>query len=482
MSKTEITGKTIASGMFWRFGEKITAQFVSFLVSIVLARILLPADYGIVAIVNVFLTIAEVFVTSGLGTALVQKKDATKKDFSTLFWCNLFLSFCLYIVVFVFSPFIARFFNMSLLSTVLRVVAIRIPISAFNSIQNAYVSKNLEFKKFFFATIVGTIISAFVGILMALKGFGVWALVSQMLTNSIIDTLVLFITIKWKPSLEFSLRDAKSMVRYGSGVLATDLIGTIYNNLNDFVIGKKYTSVDLAFYSQGKKIPEMLNNNIEATLCSVLFPVMSMSDNTNQIKKIRRRSIKMMGFIIFPIMLGMAAISDKMIVVLLTEKWVMAVPYVRIACVASCINVMGTTLLQEIKAIGRSDVTLKLEFIKKPLFLIILLIAMSIGVKAIAFTVIINSVLAFCINVYPVKKYIGFDFFTHIRDLLPSFFASTFMCIVVFLLGKVITNNIVCVVVQVLLGAAIYISLSVLTKNDSFIFIKKMIISKVIGK
>lgn len=476
---SEITnGKKIVSGMVWRFGEKITAQAVSLIVSIVLARILMPEDYGIVAIVNVFIAIADIFVTSGLGTALIQKKDATQIDFSTLFWSNIILSLVLYVIVFVASPLIANFYDMPLLTPVLRVFAIRLPINAINSIQNAYVSRHMDFKKFFFATIIGTIISAIVGISMAYAGFGVWALVGQMLTNTVIDTIVLFITIKWRPTFEFSWDSAKPLISYGWKILATDLIGTIFNQLNSFIIGKKYSSEDLAYYTQGKKFPELVNNNIGATLSAVLFPAMSLSAGKEEIKAIRRKSLKMLEYVIFPVMLGMFTVADKMIIVLLTEKWAFAIPYVRITCIAAILGVFGTTLIQEIKAVGRSDITLKMELIKKPIFLIIAIVAMQFGVMAVALTMVINEVIAFCFNVYPVSKYIGFDFKEHLLDALPSFLMTFTMCAVVYLIGRIIPGDIICLAVQVVVGGAIYIGLSIMTKNESFMFLKNIIVGK----
>lgn len=477
---SEITnGKKIVSGMVWRFGEKITAQSVSLIVSIVLARILMPEDYGIVAIVNIFIAIAEIFVTSGLGTALIQKKDATQTDFSTLFWCNIVLSMVLYAIVFVASPLIAYFYDMPQLTPVLRVFAIRLPINAINSIQNAYVSRQMDFKKFFFATIIGTIISAGVGISMAYAGYGVWALVGQILTNTVIDTIVLFITIKWRPTFEFSWDSAKPLISYGWKILATDLIGTIFNQLNSFIIGKKYTSKDLAYYTQGRKFPDIINNNISATLCAVLFPALSLSTGIEEIKSIRRKCLKMLEYILFPIMFGLFTVADKLILVLLTEKWVFAIPYVRVTCIAAVVGIFGTTLIQEIKAIGRSDVTLKMEFIKKPIFLVIAIVAMQYGVMAIALTMIINEVLAFFFNVYPVRKYIGFDFKMHALDAVPSLLMSTVMCVIVFFVGGLISNNLVCLVTQVILGGIVYIGLSIITKNESYLYLKKIIVGKV---
>ena len=357
--------------------------------------------------------------------------------------------------------------------------AIRLPINAINSIQNAYVSRQMDFKKFFFATIIGTIISAGVGISMAYAGYGVWALVGQILTNTVIDTIVLFITIKWRPTFEFSWDCAKPLISYGWKILATDLIGTIFNQLNSFIIGKKYTSKDLAYYTQGRKFPDIINNNISATLCAVLFPAMSLSTGIEEIKIIRRKCLKMLEYVLFPMMFGLFTVADKLILVLLTEKWVFAIPYVRVTCIAAVVGIFGTTLIQEIKAIGRSDVTLKMEFIKKPIFLVIAIVAMQYGVMAIALTMIINEVLAFFFNVYPVRKYIGFDFKMHALDAVPALLMSTVMCVIVFFVGGLISNNLVCLVTQVILGGIVYIGLSIITKNESYLYLKKIIVGKV---
>ena len=474
------SGKKIVSGMFWRFGEKITAQIVSLVVSIVLARLLMPDDYGVVAIVNIFITIAEIFVTSGLGTSLIQKKDADETDFSTVFWCNLVMSLLLYVIVYFLAPVIAGFYDMSILVPVLRVFSLRLPISAVNSIQNAYVSRQMAFKKFFFATLIGTVVSAIVGIIMAYRGYGVWALVTQYLTNSIIDTLVLFAIINWRPQFVFSIKKAKPLVNYGWKILATDLIGVIFNQLNSFIIGKKYTSSDLAYYTQGKKFPDLINNNITSTLCAVLFPAMALSPDKESIKIIRRKSLKMMEYVLFPLMFGLIAVADKMIIVLMTDKWNFAVIYVRISCIAAVIGVLGTTLIQEVKAIGRSDITLKMELIKKPIFLIIAIIAMQYGVNAIAWTLVINEIIAFGFNVYPVRKYIGFDFKMHFLDAIPPLIMSMIMVCVVYLIGLLINNNLICLIVQVLGGIVVYVGLSIITKNESFNYLKRMILSKIL--
>lgn len=470
-------GNKIVSGMMWSFSEKIAAQVVSVVVSIILARLLMPDDYGVVAVVYIFTVIAEIFVTSGLGTALIQKKDADDTDFSTLFWCNLILSLILYLVLFFLAPVIAYFYDNALLTSVIRVLGIKLPVSAVNSIQYAYVSRNMEFRKIFFATSIGTVVSAVVGISMAYSGFGVWSLVAQYITNSVIDTSVLFLVNKWLPNFVFSIQRAKPLIKYGWKILATDFIGTVFNQLNAFIIGKAYTPADLAYYTQGNKIPDLVNNNIKSSLSSVLFPAFSLSNDIEEIKRIRRKCLMIMGYVVFPLMFGMVAVADKMIIVLMTEKWLPAVPFVRISCIAAVIGIFGTTLIQEIKAIGRSDVTLKIELLKKPIFIVIAIISIQFGIKGIAWTLVINEIIAFCFNMYPVRKYIGFDFLLYIRDSIQSLIMSLIMILFVLIIGSFIKNNLICLILQVISGGIIYISLSLLLKNKSFFYIKELIIS-----
>jgi len=239
----------ILSSFLWKFSERIIAQFVSLIVSIILARLLSPDNYGVVGIVMVFINIADVFVVSGLSASLVQKKDADSVDFSTIFYCSFVFSIIIYIILFAISPSVASFYNEQSLTNVLRVFSIKIIISSFNSIQHAYVQRKMIFKKFFFSTIIGTLISGIIGIVMSYHNFGVWAIVSQYLANAVIDTVVLFFIVPWRPSLEFSFRSAHELISFGWKVLMTDLISQIFNNIRSFFIGKIYTPADLAYYN-----------------------------------------------------------------------------------------------------------------------------------------------------------------------------------------------------------------------------------------
>lgn len=462
--------KKIATGFIWRFAERSTAQLVSFVVSIFLARILMPEDYGIIAIVNVFLTVADLFVTSGLGTALIQKKDANDTDFSTIFWVNISLALFIYFIIFILSKPISLIYKNSILCPVLRVFGLRLPISAINSVQNAYISRKMEFKKFFFSTIIGTVVSAVVGIYMALHGFGVWSLIAQYMTNTSIDTLVLFITIKWRPKLVFSKDSAKSLSRYGFQILLTELIGTLFNQVNSFIIGLKYTSSDLAYYSKGTSFPDLINSNVGISLSTVLFSAMSLTQNPEEIRNIRRSCLKTMEYIMFPLMFGMAAVADKMIIVLLTEKWAFSIPYVRIGCIAFIVSIPAVIFNQEIKAIGKSDVYLKIQAIKTPIYLIIILIAVQSGVRVVALTLIINEIIDVLLYGSCVKKYIGLDISKHIKDAIPNFALSIIMCFSVFLIGKIVINDLMCLILQIVIGALVYIVASIISRNESFLY------------
>lgn len=463
--------KTI-SGLFWRFGERITAQIISFVVSIVLARILLPEQYGIVAIVTIFINLANVFVTSGLGTSLVQKKDADELDFSTMFWASIALSLVLYAIIFIISPMVAKVYNNELLTIVLRVMGLKIPIAAINSIQQAYVQRKMIFKKFFFSTIIGTIISAFVGIVMALNGGGVWALVGQYLTNSIIDTCVLWMTIKWKPHFMFSMERFRTLFSYGWKIMATSFIGTIFDQLRGLIIGARYSSSDLAYNNKGEQIPSLLSTNINSTIESVLFSSISkVQDDKERVKNAMRRLMKISGFIIMPLLFGVSAVANSLITILLTDKWSACVPYLRIVCISQCFGILNTVNLQVIKAIGKSDTTLKLEFVKKPIYLAILLIMMNISPLAICIGNAVYSIVTLFINSRPNKKYLNYGLKEQISDIFVYFIISLLMEIIVIAVGMLNINVYLLIILQVLVGMIFYIGASIILKLDSLQYI-----------
>ncbi len=467
----ELTEKSkVFTGLFWKFGERILAQVVSFIVSIILARIMLPEHYGVIAVVTIFIDVANVFVTSGLSTALIQKHDADEKDFSTVFWCTLGGSIIIYFLMFLSAGYIAVFYDEPILKNIVRVLALKIIISSYNSIQHAFVSRHMMFKNFFLSTLLGTVVSGVVGIGMAAYGFGVWALVIQYLTNSCMDTIVLAFTIPWHPKIYFSKSAARSLIGYGWKILIADLVGTIYNNFRQLLIGKEYMSSDLAFYNKGKQIPDLISTNVDSAITSVLFPAMSnVCDNMDEVKSMTRRSLSISSYIIFPIMLGLAAIAKPLIVVLLTEKWIDSVFYLQVICIAKAIASVSNVNLQAMKAIGRSDIVLNLEIKKKPIGIIIILCALKISVKAVAITMPIYSVYAVIVNMKPNKKLLGYTIKEQVSDLFSATVLSILMFIIIYILNIFLKgDNVLVLLVDVVVALVFYLGASAVFRVDSF--------------
>ena len=328
------------------------------------------------------------------------------------------------------------------------------------------------FKKFFFSTLGGTLIAAIIGIYLAYKGFGAWALVAQQIINVTIDTIILWITVKWYPTKEFSIQRLKGLFSYGWKLLISALIDTIYNNLRQLLIGGIYSSADLAYYNRGQQFPNFIVSNINASIDSVLLPALSSEqDEIVKVKNMTRRAIKTASFIMWPMMIGLAIIAKPLIRVLLTEKWDMAVPFLQIFCVCYGFQPIQTTNLNAIKALGRSDLFLKLEIIKKTLGMIILLITMKFGVKEVALGVLVYTVIVSFINSYPNSKLLNYKYFDQIKDMMPSIVLSCVMAIVIYPIKFVGFTSLVQMTIQILVGGLVYVVLSYALKIESFIYI-----------
>lgn len=459
----------IVSSFIWKFGERIVEQFVSFFISILLVRILSPNDFGIIAIVFIFINIANVFINSGFGTALVQNKDANEVDFSTCFYCSLIVSVVIYLILFLFSPFISSFFKISQLAMIIRVFAIKVPLSAFSTIQHAYVERHMIFKKFFFSTLFGTIVSGVVGVYLAYAGYGVWALIYQNLVNTLIDIIVLFFTIPWKPKFTFSKESAKKTINYGAKLLLADLFGTIFDQLKSIIIAKRFSSSDLAFYNRGNEVPSAVNTNITSTIMTVLFPAISnINDDINAVKEMTKKSIKLLSYIVFPLLTIIICISKPLVLVLFTEKWLPAVPFIRIICVMNVIGLSSNVSLQTIKAIGKSDVVLKIEFIKKPVCLLLLILGALFSPLIIVWCMLIYTVYSSIVNCLLLSRLINYSLKEQIIDVLPICFMCCVSTGLSFLISLFKMNSMVMLVIQVVMYLSFYIGLSYVLKIDSF--------------
>lgn len=468
----EDTKQKVFSNLIWRFAERIGAQLVGFIVSIVLARILSPSDYGTIALVTVFTTILQVFVDSGLGNALIQKKDADNVDFSTVFYTNIMFCIIIYLIVFFCAPLIAKFYNNEQLIAITRVLGITILISGVKNVQQAYVSRKLIFKKFFFATLAGTIGAGILGIILAKNGYGVWALVAQQLFNLTVDTIILWITVKWRPQKVFSFKRLKELFSYGWKLLVSAILDTTYNNIRQLLIGKLYSSSDLAFYNKGKQLPELVVNNINTSIDSVLLPTMSKEqEHKEKVKAMTRRAIKTSVFIMSPLMMGLAFTSNNVIKILLTDKWLPTLPYLCIFCITFMFYPIHTANLNAIKAMGRSDLFLKLEIIKKIMGIILLLITMNISVIAMAISLLISGLISQIINSWPNKKLLNYSYFDQLKDIIPNILLSVFMGVCVYFINFLQLSTIITLLIQIVFGAIIYIIGAKIIKIDSFEYI-----------
>ncbi|MDY4507792.1 MAG: lipopolysaccharide biosynthesis protein [Candidatus Faecousia sp.] len=468
--------KNTITNFLWRFAERCGAQGVSFIVSLVLARLLSPDDYGTVALMTVFISILSVFIDSGFSAALIQKKDADELDFSSIFYFNLVSCGLMYLILFFAAPLISAFYGRSEMTAMLRVLGITFLISGVKSVQTAYVSKNMMFKRFFFATLGGTIGAAFVGIGMAMKGYGAWAIIAQSLFNNTVDTLILWLTVKWRPKWQFSFRRLKQLFSYGWKLLVSSLLDTVYGNLRSLIIGKVYSSEDLAFYNKGQHLPNLIVSNVNSSIDSVLLPTMSAAQNDREaVKSMTRRSIQTSTYVMAPLLLGMAACATPLIRLLLTQKWLPCVPFLVIYCITYMFYPVHTANLNAIKALGRSDLFLKLEICKKVIGLIVLAITVPISVMAMGYSLLVTSVLGQIINSWPNRKLLNYGYLEQLKDILPGIGLAAFMAVCVYLIQWLGLPDYVTLLIQVPVGAVIFVAGSALLKLEAFTYLWGMV-------
>lgn len=461
--------KNVLVNLIWRFAERCGAQLVVFIVSVILARLLSPEDYGTIALITVFITILQVFVDSGLGNSLIQKKDADDLDFSTVFFTNVVFCIILYVGIFFCAPLISVFYDRPEMVPYIRVLGLTVLISGVKNVQQAYVSRNMLFKRFFFATLGGTITAAVIGIAMAYHGFGVWALVMQQVINLSIDTLILWLSVKWRPHMKFSFQRLRGLYSFGWKLLVSSLLDTVYNDIRQLIIGKMYSAADLAYYNQGKKFPNLIVTNINASINSVLLPTMSkVQDDRQHVKNMTRRAIKVSTYIMAPMMMGLAFTAESLVSLVLTEKWLPCVPFLRIFCITYMFYPIHTANLNAIKAMGRSDLFLKLEIMKKTVGIVLLLSTMRFGVMAMAYSLLVSSVLYQMINSFPNKELLDYSYINQLKDILPSTLLAIIMGASVYPISRLGISDFVTLILQAVFGAMIYIIGSVLLKLDSF--------------
>ena len=455
---SSLKDKTV-KGVIWSSIDRFSAQGIQFVFSILIARLLMPEDYGVIAMLGIFMAVSQTFIDSGFGTALIRKIDRTETDFSTVFYFNIVVATLLYLVLFFSAPAIAHFYNTPLLESVTKVVALNLIISSLSGIHNAKLSIAIDFKSRAKISIITTLLTGAVGLWMAYAGYGVWALVVQNLFSSVLRTVMLWIIVKWRPQLIFSLKSFKELFSFGSKLLASGLLDTLYNNIYTLVIGKVFSPSTLGVYSKAKTLAEFPSSNITGVLQRVTFPVLSTIQNDElKLADAYKRFLKLSAFVVFPLMVGLAAVADPFIRLALTNKWEGAIILLQIICFALMWYPIHAINLNILQVKGRSDYFLKLEIIKKVQGVLILVVTVPMGIVAMCCGKVISSLISLIWNTHYTKKLIGYGYFAQMKDLLPILIHSLIMGGIVLLVVHFMPTLWLKLIVGVLVGMVYYIA------------------------
>lgn len=456
--------KTV-KGVIWSAVDRFSAQGIQFVFSILIARLLVPEDYGVIAMLNIFLAVSQTFIDSGFGTALIRKIDRTETDFSTVFYFNIAVAVFFYLGLFLAAPAIANFYNTPLLVPVTRVTAINLVVGSLSGIHNAKLSIAIDFKSRAKISIVSAVLTGSVGLWMAYSGYGVWALVIQTVFAGIIRTIMLWVIVKWYPKLVFSWKSFKEMFSFGSKLLASGLLDTIYNNIYPLVIGKVFSSSILGVYAKSKALAEFPSSNITGVLQSVTFPVLSTIQNEEaKLADAYKRFLRISAYVIFPLMLGLSSVADPFIRLVLTDKWEKSIYLLQIICFAMMWYPIHAINLNILQVKGRSDYFLKLEIIKKIQGVLILIVTVPMGIVVMCYGQVISSLISLIWNTYYTKKLIGYGYWQQMKDLFPIFIHSLVMWGLVLLIVYFMPTLWLKLIVGILTGIVYYIAGSYIMK------------------
>ena len=458
-----------ASGMFWAVGERLLTQGTLFIISIVLARLLTPSEYGTLSILLVFTNLADVLVTNGLGEALIRRPEVSRQDYSTVFICGLALAVLLYCLLYMISPWLATFYGLQDIALYLRVLALRIPFSSFNAIQKAYVAKNFLFKKQFSATFLSSALSGIVAIALAYCGAGIFALIAQQLCTVIFTSVFLYAAARWLPGISFSFKSFKEVVPTGFQFCGASLVNALYTEGRSLLIGKVYSSADLAYFNRGNQFPSLVVSNLNTPISNVMLPVMAeVNKDKKKLKAVTQKSMQLAAFVVFPMMGILAMCSDALVRLLLTEKWLECVPYLQASCLFFLFQPLQTMNWQALKAAGQGSLCLRLELIKKIVAFLLLAVALPFGVMAISISSIVSGLFSMLVNMHPNKSVLSYGIREQALDMIRPLFASLIAMACSFVVGLLPVNNLVRLFLQVLVPLTVYLIASRLIGSEGY--------------
>ena len=467
----------VLNGVIWKYMDRTVVQAGQFLVSLFLARILAPEEFGTLTLVTVFINIALVFVEHGIGSALIQKQNITETEFRSVYYFSLVLGFVLAVILIITAPSLCSFLGYPAIVSIVRVLSLTLPLAGICNTLESRLTRNLEFKKIFFTNMCAVFISGFASIWCALNGYGVWSLVVQRVSFQLVSALALHCLVRFEFIATVSLRNIYPLISYGWKILLSSLIDTVYANLRTLIIGKYFRTETVGYYDKGRQFPAFIIANVNATIQSVMFPALSRKQsNTDALKAIVRKSIGVSTFLIWPCMTGLMMVAEPLIRILLTDKWLPAVPFLRCFCMVYSFWPISTTNLQVIKAVGRSDIFLKLEIIKKIIGIGIMVFTLPYGIYTMMIGSCVNAGIALILNALPNTKLIRYNLLELFSDFLPAGILSAVMGTVIYFVGLSIHNDLLQLVCQTITGVAVYVGCAALLRVDSFRYLLSIVL------
>lgn len=477
--------KDAVASLFWKLLERAGSAVVQLLVQLVMARLLAPEEFGALAIMLVFVNLGNIIVQSGLNTSLVQSPDVTDDDYSTVFWMSLTISITLYLLVFASAPLIADFYGINVLVWPLRGLSLILVVNSLNSVQVARVTRELDFKKIFKATVVSVFASAVLGISAAVNGLGLWALVVQQLSYQLVNCLTLHLLINWTPSFVFLTDRAKMHFKFGWRLLASGIIDTLYQSLGDLIIGKQFSSSQLGLVSQGKKYPQAIGGMLDGAIQPVMLSsVAKVQADNDKVKSVVRRALKTSTFLITPAMALFAVVAPALVPLLLGEQWAGSVPFLQAYCVVYAMLPIHTTNLQALNGVGRSDIFLKLEIVKKTYGTIVLLICAFVlkDVKLLVFSYVLTDLVSTLVNAWPNRKIIGYSYWEQLSDILPTTLLTLLASALSSVVARWFYDGVPLILLQVTVFSAVYFGGALICKVEAFCYIWNTFRNLVINK
>lgn len=457
-----------ASGLAWTSFEKVGQEVIQFVIGIIIARILAPEDFGVVGMTAIFLALANTIVDSGFGSALIQKKDRTEADYSTCFYFNILVGLAIYGILWIAAPWIADFYRTPILTDVVRVLGMAFIINSLSISQTARMTAEMQFRQMSVITIVAQLVTGLVGLVLAMTGWGVWALVFQQIASGAVRLIGMEIALKWVPSLQFSRQSLRHLFGFGSKILCSSIINTVYNNLYTLVIGRAFLPSDVGYYTRANQTAALPTSSLTQVVMKVAYPMMAqVQDDVERLRNAYTKFLRAQLFVIFPVLLGIAALAEPLFLVLLGEKWLPAVPLLQVLCLGMLFDPLTVINLNILYVKGRTDLVLRLELIKKPIAFLILFLSLNFGLMWLCAGRALYCLIAYAFNCYYTGRFIGMGFWRQIVIILPVLVRGVVMGAVCYGLCLVISNPLAQVIVGVLAGGAVYLGMAYAAHDDT---------------